>query len=145
MENLYTPHCIRTFTGIYINVFEPTPDMIDINDIAHALARISRFGGHLPIDELYSVAQHSVYCSHLVSKERKLEALLHDGAEAYIGDLGSPIKKRLPDYKMLEDGLMKVIAKKFGFQYPISEEVNYHRLKSDGFLLQRQCLQTLRT
>ena len=47
-ENLYTPNCIRTFTGIYVNVFEPTPEMICIEDIAHALSNQCRFSGHLP-------------------------------------------------------------------------------------------------
>ena len=54
-ENLYTPNCIRTFTGLYMNVFNPKPDMICIEDIAHALSQQPRFGGHLP--RMYSVAQ----------------------------------------------------------------------------------------
>jgi len=121
-ENLYTPDCIRTFSGIYVNVFEPKPDMICIEDIAHALSHIPRFGGHLP--KFYSVAQHSRHCSDLVSKEFQLEALLHDAGEAYLGgDVPSPIKKRLPQYRAMEDRLMGVIAKKFGFRYPKSPEV----------------------
>ena len=54
MENLHTADCIRTFTGLYMNVFEPTPEMICIEDIAHGLSNMPRFGGHLP--EFYSVA-----------------------------------------------------------------------------------------
>lgn len=52
--------CIRTNSGLFINVFEPTKDVISIEDIAHALASIPRFGGHL--NRHYSVAQHSVMC-----------------------------------------------------------------------------------
>lgn len=117
MENLYTPNCIRTFTGIYMNVFEPTLDMIFIDDIAHALSNQCRFGGHLP--KFYSVAQHSILCSSLVSDEYKLAALLHDASEAYLLDIPSPIKQGLSNYKEIEDKLMTLIAKKFGFKYPL--------------------------
>lgn len=121
MENLYTPNCIRTFTGKYVNVFEPTPEMICIEDIAHSLSFQCRFGGHLP--EFYTVAQHSILCSQMVEKEFKLAALLHDASEAYILDIPSPIKKGLSNYKEIEDNLMKVIAAKFDFKYPLPTEV----------------------
>lgn len=121
MENLYTPNCIRTFSGIYMNVFEPTLDMIFIDDIAHALSNQCRFGGHLP--QFYSVAQHSILCSTLVSNEYKLAALLHDASEAYLLDIPSPIKQGLSNYKEIEDKLMTLIAKKFGFKYPLESQV----------------------
>ena len=120
-ENLYTPNCIRTYTGIYMNVFEPTAEMICIEDIAHALSNICRFGGHLP--EFYSVGQHSVFCSKIAGDEHKLEALMHDAAEAYILDMSRPIKQGLSNYKEIEDRLMRLIADKFGFSYPLSEAV----------------------
>ncbi len=122
MENLYTKDCIRTRTGIYINVFEPHPDMITIEDIAHSLSHQCRFGGHLY--EFYSVAQHSLSCFYVIEeKELKLAALLHDASEAYLLDIPRPIKLRLPDYKKIEDGLMRVIADKFGFEYPLHPKV----------------------
>lgn len=121
MENLYTPNCIRTVTGQYVNVFEPNPATIVIEDIAHALAHQCRFGGHL--FEFYSVAQHSLFCSALASKPNKLAALLHDASEAYLLDIPSPIKKGLANYAEIENKLMLAIAAKFGFQYPLHEEV----------------------
>ncbi|HET6558087.1 MAG TPA: hypothetical protein VFG54_12280 [Prolixibacteraceae bacterium] len=121
MENLYTPDSIRTYSGIYMNVFEPTLDMICIEDIAHSLANQCRFAGHLPV--FYSVAQHSVKASVRANKAHKLQALLHDASEAYLLDIPSPIKKRLRDYKEIEDNLMNLIAKKFGFEYPLHEKV----------------------
>lgn len=120
-ENLNTPNCIRTFTGIYMNVFEPTLEMICIEDIAHALSNQCRFGGHLP--EFYSVAQHSLLCSQTVGDEYRLQALLHDASEAYLLDIPRPIKQGLSNYKEIEDNLMILIAEKFGFKYPLEKPV----------------------
>lgn len=117
-ENLYTPDCIRTYTGLYMNVFEPTVDMIDIRDIAHGLSHQCRFAGQ--IETFYSVAQHSVRASEKFSDwYPSLNALLHDAAEAYLSDIPSPIKVRLPEYVRLEENLMSVIYKKFGLTWPL--------------------------
>lgn len=121
-ENLYTKNSIRTFTGIYFNVLEPTEAMINIEDIAHALSHLCRFNGHLP--KFYSVGQHSYIVAGLCSPERQLEALLHDASEAYLCDVPKPVKPLLTNYKEIEDKLMALIAKKFGFQWPLSEEVH---------------------
>jgi hypothetical protein len=121
IENLFTPDCIRTISGKYVNVFEPKVEMICIEDIAHALSNQCRFAGHTPY--FYSVAQHSNLCFELASPEHKLAALLHDASEAYLCDIPRPIKLRLPEYKLIEDKLMKLIAEKFGFQYPLHPEV----------------------
>lgn len=121
MEDLHTPNCIRTHSGIYMNVFEPTLDMICIEDIAHALSNQCRFGGHLP--NFYSVAQHSILCSMGVDQKYKLQALMHDASEAYILDFPTPIKKNIPQYKEIEDKLMVLIAEKFGFNYPFDKEI----------------------
>lgn len=131
-ENLHTPNSIRTFSGVYVNVFEPTEDMIIIEDIAHALSHQCRFGGHLP--EFYSVAQHSYSCSMMVPDEHKLAALLHDASEAYLLDIPRPIKAGLTNYKEIEDRLMRVIANKFGFQYPLHPEVK----KADEVMLVKE-------
>lgn len=120
-ENLYTTDCIRTHSGLYMNVFQPTPEMINIDDIAHSLAQMPRFGGHLPI--FYSVAQHSICAALHASGKNKLVALLHDASEAYMMDMPRPIKQRMGDYKIFEENLMKVIAHKFGFEWPMPEEV----------------------
>ena len=115
--------CIRTNTGLYVNVFEPTSEMICIEDIAHALASMPRFGGHL--NKRYSVAQHSVNCCKAaLSLEDKKAALMHDASEAYMLDIPTPIKAKLPDYKKYEANLMSFIAKHFGFEFPLSEEVH---------------------
>jgi hypothetical protein len=140
MENLYAPNCIRTFTGIYMNVFDPTPEMICIEDIAHALSNQCRFGGHLP--KFYSVAQHSVGCYQIAPKEYKLQALLHDASEAYLLDIPRPIKQGLSNYKEIEDRLMNLIAEKFGFNYPLDKFVKHIdeemlRFEWDNLMLQK--------
>lgn len=120
-DNLHSGNCIRTFTGLYIDVFNPTPDMICIEDIAHGLSNVCRFAGQIP--EFYSVAQHSVVVHNYVNKEHRLQALLHDASEAYLGDMPSPIKRKLPEYKKVEENLMKVISEKFDFDHNLHPSV----------------------
>lgn len=120
-ENLYTPDCIRTYTGIYVNVFDPKPEMFAIEDIAHALSMQPRFGGHLPY--FYSVAQHCCQCCYLTMDEHKYNGLMHDASEAYLMDIPSPIKQHLANYKEIEHRLMTVLADVFKFQYPLPEGV----------------------
>ena len=113
---------IRTFSGTFVNVFDTDPDSIKIEDIAHALSRLPRFGGHLK--RPYSVAQHCVLCSEMAkTKKDKKAALLHDGSEAYLLDMPTPIKARMGEYKQYEDKLMTVIFKKYGLEWPLNEKV----------------------
>lgn len=117
------PGIIRTYTGKMINVLDPDPALICIEDIAHALSNQCRFSGHT--SKFYSVAQHSVLCAKMVSSQFKLAALLHDASEAYLVDLPTPIKIAIPQYTEIEGNMMRVIANKFGFDYPLSAIVKY--------------------
>jgi 5'-deoxynucleotidase YfbR-like HD superfamily hydrolase len=121
MENLYAGRLIRTFKGHYFDVFDPNPEQIEIEDIAHSLSLLCRFAGH--IRSFHSVAEHSIWVSRNVSAESSLSALLHDASEAYLIDLPSPIKKEMPEYLNIENNLMIAISKKLGFQFPFNEEV----------------------
>jgi hypothetical protein len=113
---------IRTNSGLYINIFEPTPEMICIEDIAHALASVPRFGGHM--NRHYSVAQHSTIGTMFTNDEEDAKTfLLHDATEAYMMDIPTPIKNKLPDYKFYEDKLMEAIATKFGVSYPFNAKI----------------------
>jgi len=103
---------IMTVSGKYFNFLDCDPDTYDINDIAHALSMLCRYTGHTKL--FYSVAQHSVMVSQLVPKEHALAGLLHDAAEFVLGDVSSPLKQLLPDYKMWEKHVEKAIFKKFG-------------------------------
>jgi 5'-deoxynucleotidase YfbR-like HD superfamily hydrolase len=68
----------------------------------------------------------------MVPVEHKIQALMHDASEAYLLDIPRPIKHRLPAYKEIERNLMLVIAQKFGFSWPISDETH----KADETMLQ---------
>ncbi len=123
MENLYAGRLIRTYSGIYFDVFDPNPDHINIEDIAHSLSLLCRFAGH--IRSFHSVAEHSLWVAHKVSPQNALSALLHDASEAYLIDLPSPIKKEMPQYLEIENNLMQVISEKLGFQYPFPEDIKF--------------------
>lgn len=107
---------IQTYTGKHFYPLAPTPDMVDIEDIAHALANVCRFAGHTR--EFYSVAQHACMVSELVPPEDALAGLLHDAAEAYIADITRPLKPHLLNYAAIEKGIEAVIAASFGLAYP---------------------------
>lgn len=102
---------------------DPRPAEIHIEDIAHALSLICRFGGHCK--EFYSVAEHSVRVSQLLPPELALDGLLHDAAEAYIGDMVRPLKAMLPEYCSAEDLIRKAIAARYGINPIEPPEVTF--------------------
>jgi hypothetical protein len=120
-ENLMEPNSIRTNSGIYIDPLNPVPEKILIEDVAHALAAIPRFGGHL--NKPYSVAQHCCMVCDMLDDDLALEGLLHDASEAYLLDIPSPVKKRIPGYKEAEDRLSSIIAMKYGVGFPFHQKV----------------------
>ena len=103
---------IVTYTRRWFDPLNPRVEDVNLNDIAHALSLTNRYGGH--VSRPYSVAQHSVLCSMVAPEHLKLEALLHDAAEAYLGDMPKPVKDMLPDFKAAEARLEAVIRQKFG-------------------------------
>lgn len=107
---------IETYTGKKFYFLDPSPDSIDIVDIAHALSMICRYTGHC--NRFYSVAEHSVHVANLLPEGLKLAGLLHDASEAYITDIASPIKQHLPDYQKMEDTLCAAIYAKYKLEYP---------------------------
>jgi len=107
---------MQTYTGKRFDFINVDVDNIDIVDIAHSLAYSCRYGGHCK--EFYSIAQHSVICSAYVPQEYQFEALMHDAAEAYIGDIVSPLKGQLRNLPAIERVIEQSIANKFGLIYP---------------------------
>ena len=106
MERTQPEAWLQTFTGRQFWPLEPDPADVHIEDIAHALANICRYGGHS--NRFYSVAEHSV----LVASRTGIGGLLHDAAEAYIGDMVRPLKHSSvmqPWYDEVEDRLLTAI------------------------------------
>jgi 5'-deoxynucleotidase YfbR-like HD superfamily hydrolase len=112
---------MTTHSGQRVNLIAPDPDTILIEDIAHALANICRFGGHTR--RHYSVASHSLLVMELVEPKHKLQALLHDAPEAFCGDVVTPLKNLMPEFQRIEDMLWGVIARKFGVPVELSSAV----------------------
>lgn len=105
---------ILTFSGICFRPLDPRPEDIRIQDIAHALAHLCRFGGHTRT--FYSIAQHSVLVSHLCQPEEALCGLLHDASEAYLLDVVRPLKDlaEFGAYRAAESRLQRCIMEQFG-------------------------------
>lgn len=118
---------IRTVDHCDISIGAPSPDDISLLAIATGLSKICRFNGQ--IDGWYSVAEHSVHVSRLVPPEHARVALLHDAAEALIGDVISPLKAELPDYKVIEARFEYAMAQAFGIPFPFPAEVKVADLR----------------
>jgi hypothetical protein len=112
---------MQTYSGGEIYPLDPLQEEINIEDIAGALSKLCRFGGHCL--HFLSVAEHSVHVASHVSTPNKLAALLHDASEAYLVDIPRPIKRHLEEYNIYEKKIMKQIAAKFDFEWPLSAEI----------------------
>lgn len=125
---------ILTTSGRYFDLIAPKVEMVATIDIAVGLANTCRFGGQLRIlngkQLFYSVAQHSVLVSRLVPAQLALMGLLHDSAEAYIGDVVAPLKQHLPEFKVIEHRIERVIAKKYGLTFPWAPEIKQADLRA---------------
>ena len=107
---------ISTLSHIRFDPSEPKPEYIEICDIAHALSLITRANGHFT--QFYSVARHSINCAkeaaaRSYSEKVQLLCLLHDAAEAYIGDMTRPLKKKIPYFSEVEKKYQDIIFPKF--------------------------------
>lgn len=112
----------QTYQGFKFHVIDPHIGDVDIDDIAHALSFTCRYGGHCR--EFYSVAQHSIYVEQMLSERwpdtplLSLQGLLHDAAEAYVGDMKRPIKDHMPTFQAIESNVNKVIHEALGVPLP---------------------------
>ena len=118
----------RMLSGRRLDLLNPSPLDVEIEDIAHGLARVARWNGQTHGDHAFSVAQHCVLveriCAHVnpgLDKSARLAALLHDAPEYVIGDMISPFKAALGlDYKAFEIVLLGSIHVRFGLPAKIS-------------------------
>lgn len=109
---------IELRSGRLVSIDPITPSNIDINDIAHALGNLCRFGGHAA--RFYSVAEHCVLMLEWfvdrhpdASIAERRAILLHDAQEAYLVDMPRPLKALMPDYRHYERELERAIAVRF--------------------------------
>ena len=102
---------ILLHSGNYFDLLDPASSRFELSDIAHGLAMTCRFAGQC--SRFYSVAEHSWHASFLVSEEYKLAALMHDAAEAFIGDVTRPLKQLLPEYRAIEKRIEAVIDDRY--------------------------------
>lgn len=107
---------IQTYTGKQYWPIDPKPEDVNIEDIAHALSMLCRFGGHCL--KFYSVAEHSVHIARWLYPRHgahvALCGLMHDATEAYVTDVPRPLKPFLMGYKQIEKDNWLAIASAFG-------------------------------
>lgn len=129
----------RMLSGRRLDLLNPSPLDIEIEDIAHGLARVARWNGQTKGDHAFSVAQHCVVVQQIAAhvnprldRAARLAALLHDAPEYVIGDMISPFKAALGvDYKAFEHRLMAAIHIRFGLPPQIGEALEAEIKRAD--------------
>jgi uncharacterized protein len=129
----------RMLSGRRLDLLDPTPVDIEIEDIAHGLAFVARWNGQTHGDYAYSVAEHSLLVETLFARlnpkaptKWKLAALLHDAPEYVIGDMISPVKAAVgPGYGALDERLTAAIHIRFGLPAAIPKAVKQQIKKAD--------------
>ena len=129
----------RMLSGRRLDLLDPTPIDIEIEDIAHGLAFVARWNGQTIGDYAYSVAEHSLLVEQIYSliqpkapNKWRLAALLHDAPEYVIGDMISPVKAAVgPDYGKLDDRLTAAVHIRFGLPAVIPVAVKKQIKKAD--------------
>lgn len=129
----------RMLSGRRLDLLDPTPVDVEIEDIAHGLAFVARWNGQTHGDYAYSVAEHSILVEALfrriepkASAKWSLAALLHDAPEYVIGDMISPVKAAVGEgYADLDQRLSTVIHLRFGLPATIPYEVKKKIKKAD--------------
>ena len=126
-------------SGRRLDLLDPTPMDIEIEDIAHGLAFVARWNGQTKGDFAYSVAEHSLLVEQMFTAMNpkspvkwQLAALLHDGPEYVIGDMISPVKAAVgPGYEALDDRLMAAIHIRFGLPAQVPAAIKKQIKKAD--------------
>jgi 5'-deoxynucleotidase YfbR-like HD superfamily hydrolase len=129
----------RMLSGRRLDLLDPTPMDIEIEDIAHGLAFVARWNGQTKGDYPYSVAEHSLLVEEIYGQlypaapvKWRLAALLHDAPEYVIGDMISPVKAAVgPGYGALDDRLNAAVHIRFGLPAQIPVAIKKQIKKAD--------------
>lgn len=129
----------RMLSGRRLDLLDPSPLDIEIDDIAHGLARVARWNGQTKGRHAFCVAQHSVLVWQIlmrlkpeISAAWQLMALLHDGPEYVVGDMISPFKAVIGgDYKLLEERLLSAIHQRFSLPRVTPQKLKQQIKKAD--------------
>ncbi|MEH6520597.1 HD family hydrolase [Sulfitobacter sp.] len=129
----------RMLSGRRLDLLDPTPVDIEIEDIAHGLAFVARWNGQTKGDFAYSVAEHSLLVETIFGRiapaapaKWRLAALLHDAPEYVIGDMISPVKAAVgPDYGALDERLEAAVHIRFGLPAKVPASVKKQIKKAD--------------
>jgi 5'-deoxynucleotidase YfbR-like HD superfamily hydrolase len=120
----------RMLSGRRLDLLDPSPLDVEIEDIAHGLARVARWNGQTSGDHAFSVAQHCLLVESIANHLNRFDnacrlmALLHDAPEYVIGDMISPFKTAIGlDYKSFENRLLAAIHVRFGLPATAPKEV----------------------
>lgn len=121
----------RMLSGRRLDLLDPAPKDIEIEDIAHGLARVARWNGQTVGDHAFSVAQHALLVEEIavalqpdLTRRWRLAALLHDAPEYVIGDLISPFKSAVGlNYKAFETRLLEAIHRRFGLPPSLPDRI----------------------
>lgn len=113
-------------SGAWFDFCAPASSDFSIDDIAHGLSNICRYSGQCR--SFYSVAEHSILVSE-VATGFEFEALLHDAAEAFLGDITRPLKQMLPEFKRIENEVELVILNRFGVTTPLPPQIKQADLR----------------
>lgn len=126
-------------SGRRLDLLDPTPMDVEIEDIAHGLAFVARWNGQTKGDYPYSVAEHSLLVEEIFGRldpdappKWRLAALLHDAPEYVIGDMISPVKAAVgPSYGALDERLTSAIHIRFGLPASLPKSVKTRIKRAD--------------
>lgn len=129
----------RMLSGRRLDLINPSPVDIEIEDIAHGLSRVARWNGQTTGEHSFNVAQHSVIVEQIAytlepgaSREYLLATLLHDASEYVVGDMISPFKNALGvNYRAFEDKLMQAVHVRFGLPAIITPQLKKFIKRAD--------------
>ena len=138
---------ILTHSQKMFDPVNPEVQLIDIEDIAHALSMLCRANGHFK--SFYSVGQHSINCmkeaaARGYTERVQLACLLHDASEAYLSDVTRPVKEELPRYKEIEAPLQEVIWNKW-LGTPLTEQERTQVFAIDDAILAHEFIALMDT